>query len=516
MKQPKPITLIILDGWGYAKQTEGNAIQMAHTPTWDSLLATCPHTLIAASGLAVGLPDGQMGNSEVGHLHMGAGRLIEQELTHLNHAVENGDFFKNPALTQAVDKAKKQDKAVHILGLLSPGGVHSALAHIEAMAELAAKRGLDQFYIHALLDGRDTPPKSALASIESMEKKLKALGHGKIASLIGRYYAMDRDTRWPRTQVAYDMLTQGKAEYHTDTAEKGLKMAYANGETDEFVKGVCIHAADKTPVTIKDGDVVIFMNFRADRARQLTHALTEPNFTEFNRAVVPQLGEYVTLTQYAKNIKAQVAYPPTQPKNTFGEVLAKKHLHQLRIAETEKYAHVTYFFNGGREEPFPGEQRKLIPSPRVATYDLQPEMSAPKVADALIAAITDETFDAIVCNFANPDMVGHTGNIEATIKALETIDQCLSKIIKALKSVGGELLITADHGNAEKMFDPITKQPHTAHTSDPTPFIYMGREAKISTQSGALTDIAPTLLYLMNLEKPKEMTGQSLVKLEGK
>lgn len=508
----KPITLIVLDGWGYRKDGPANAIAAAKLPCWHKLWDTCPHTLLSASGTDVGLPPGQMGNSEVGHLHMGAGRLVPQDLRRIDIAIESKEFFQNPVLTQAVATAVHKKSSVHILGLLSPGGVHSHENHIWAMTELTAKAGAN-FYLHPILDGRDTPPKSALASLEKLEQKLKILKQGKIASIIGRYYAMDRDKRWNRTEHAYDLLTQGKAEFHATSAVLGLEMAYKRGETDEFVQATTIHDKNEAPIVIKDNDVVIFMNFRADRARQLTRALTAENFSDFPRTVTPHLSAFVTLTEYASDIQASVAYTPFILKNVFGEYIANLHYHQLRIAETEKYAHVTYFFNGGNEKQLANEDRILIPSPKVATYDLQPEMSAIAVTDKLVAAIHSKKYDVIICNYANPDMVGHTGDLAATITAVEMIDQCLERVVIALKKVGGEAVITADHGNAEMMFDPATGQPHTAHTTLPVPFIYIGRPATITTEHGVLSAIAPTLLTLMGLPIPVEMTSKSLLKL---
>lgn len=510
--QPKPITLIVLDGWGYREEDNSNAILDAKTPFWDQLWQQCPHTLLSASGTDVGLPPGQMGNSEVGHLHMGAGRLVPQDLRRIDIAIENKEFFQNPILKDAVDSAVKNNHAVHILGLLSPGGVHSHENHIHAMAELAVQRGSKQLYIHAILDGRDTPPKSAMASLEALENKLRQLHQGKIASLVGRYYAMDRDQRWERVQKAYDLLTLGKADFRATSASAALELAYDRGETDEFVHPTIIQATGQPPITIHDGDVVIFMNFRADRARQLTRAFTAPNFTGFVRQAQPKLATFVTLTEYAADINAKVAYPSMVLTNVFGEYIAKLNYQQLRIAETEKYAHVTYFFNGGREATFPKEDRILVPSPKVATYDLEPEMSAPEVTDQLVAAINSKKYDAIICNYANPDMVGHTGDLAATIKAVEMTDHCLKRVITALREVGGEAIITADHGNAEVMYDPTTGQAHTAHTTLPVPFVYIGRPAEITTKMGVLYDIAPTLCTLMGLPIPSEMTGKSLLK----
>lgn len=513
-QQYQPLTLLILDGWGYREQTEHNAIAAAHTPNWHYLWQHYPHTLLTTSGKSVGLPDGQMGNSEVGHLNLGAGRLVPQDFTRITAAIEDGSFFTNPTLTKAIQLAIQQKKALHILGLLSPGGIHSHEDHLIAMLQMAAQLGAPSIYLHAILDGRDTPPQSARSSVEKAMAECQRLGSAQIASLIGRYYAMDRDKRWERTQSAYDLLTLGKANVYTPDPLAGLAIAYQNGDSDEFVKPIAIHAPHASPITIQDGDVVIAMNFRADRARQLSYALTSSEFTDFPRLRWPQLGAYVSLTEYAPDITDHVAYPTLTLNNHLGEWLAKHELPQLRIAETEKYAHVTFFFNGGQETPFPGEERILVPSPQVATYDLQPEMSALTVTDKLIKAILSQRYALIVCNFANPDMVGHTGNFAATVKAIETIDQCIGQIVTASQQVGGEVVITADHGNAEKMFDWETNQPHTAHTLEPVPFLYIGNRAQIDENvvDKKLSDVAPSLLYLLHLEKPKEMTGQSFLK----
>ncbi|MSP53310.1 MAG: 2,3-bisphosphoglycerate-independent phosphoglycerate mutase [Gammaproteobacteria bacterium] len=506
----RPYVLIILDGWGYSDDPQGNAIMAAHKPNWDRLWAHYPHTLVSGSGLDVGLPCGQMGNSEVGHLNMGAGRLVPQDLVRINKAIEEGTFFTNPVLNDAVQRAVSSEHAVHILGLLSPGGVHSQQAHLEAMIRLAAKQGAKKIYLHAFLDGRDVAPKSALASIEKLEQLFTELGVGQIASLCGRYYAMDRDQRWDRVQLAYNLLTQGIAERHCNTAAEGLAAAYAAGETDEFVKPTVILPV----ITINDGDSVIFMNFRSDRARQLTHAFLDEKFSAFVRTKVPKLAEFVTLTEYAADIKAPIAFAPQSLHNVFGEYISSLGLTQLRIAETEKYAHVTFFFNGGREQPFSGEERILVPSQKVATYDLLPEMSAPLLTEKLVAAIESKKYDVIICNYANADMVGHSGNLPAAIEAIECIDSCLGKVVAALQGVGGECLITADHGNAERMFDPATHQPHTAHTSNPVPLLYVGRPAQFKTQHATLTDVIPTLLDIMGLEQPSEMTGHDLIEIK--
>ncbi len=508
-----PFVLIVLDGWGYREDTQYNAIAAAHAPFWHKLWNHYPHTLLDASGLAVGLPKGQMGNSEVGHLHIGAGRLVSQDLTRIDLAIDSGDFYRNPVFTQTVDQLIKTQHSLHIFGLLSPGGVHSHQRHIQALVKLAAERGLRKIYLHAFLDGRDTPPKSAEASLEALEKTFQAEGCGQIASITGRYYAMDRDTRWERTARAYDLLAAGDTTFHAASALAGLHQAYARGENDEFVQPTAIYPQDH-PLIVQDGDAVVFMNFRADRARQLTRAFTDPNFEGFPRKRVPKLSHFVTLTQYAADIPAEVAYTPISLKNNLGEYISHLGLTQLRIAETEKYAHVTFFFNGGEEKLYPGEVRDLIPSPKVATYDLHPEMSAYPLATRLVKEIQQGKFALIVCNFANPDMVGHTGDFQATVKAIEVIDHCLKQVITALQEGGGEALITADHGNAEFMYDPNTQQPHTAHTTNLVPIIYVGRKAKPTTAEGSLQDVAPTLLQLMGLPQPAEMTGKNLFNLE--
>ncbi len=512
MSRPKPIVLIILDGWGYREESQFNAISAANTPNWDNLWYRYPHTLIIGSGSTVGLPCGQMGNSEVGHLHMGAGRLVPQDLMRIDLAIENGDFFKNEILLKALSKIK-DDSKLHILGLLSPGGVHSHENHLKAMVKLAAKANIKNIFVHAILDGRDTPPRSALPSIASLEKTFKEYNVGKIASLIGRFYAMDRDKRWERTEKAYNLYTLGQANFHAQTAAIGLELAYERNENDEFVQATSIHLDQACPITIDNKDVIVFMNFRADRARQLTRCFLESNFNHFQRVKTPKLQSFVTLTKYSNDILTEVAYPPMNIINSFGEYIASLGLSQLRIAETEKYAHVTYFFNGGTEKLFKGEDRILVPSPKVATYDMQPEMSAEELTRHLIKDIKLQKHDVIICNFANPDMVGHSGNMAATIKAVEVIDTCLGDIICALKEVGGEAIITADHGNAELMFDQNTGQPHTAHTNNLVPFLYFGRAAEITPQRASLIDIAPTLLYLLGIPIPQEMTGHILVKI---
>lgn len=508
----KPVLLVVLDGWGYSEDPNSNAIAHAKKPVWDRLWSTYPHTLINGSGSSVGLPADQMGNSEVGHLNLGAGRVVYQEYTRVSRAIKTGSFFNNQTLVDAVELVKAKDKALHILGLLSPGGVHSHEEHIHAMVELAVKRGAKKVYVHAFLDGRDTAPKSAADSLKKMDAKCEELGGGRIASIIGRYFAMDRDHRWPRIQKAYDLITEGKGEFTAPDALTGLAMAYTRGETDEFVHATAIVPTGEKPVTLDDGDVIVFMNYRSDRARQITRPFIEPDFISFVREKTPKLGRFVSLTEYKSDFDIPVAYPPERLKNVFGEYISGLGLHQLRIAETEKYAHVTFFFNGGREEPFEFEDRILISSPNVPTYDQKPEMSAFEVTDKLVAAIESGKYDAIICNYANPDMVGHTGNFDATVKAIEAIDVCLGKVVAAIEKVGGSMLITADHGNAEMMQNSQTHQPHTAHTTNLVPFIYIGQQNySLMPQGGVLSDVAPTILTLMQLPQPGEMSGHSLL-----
>ncbi len=504
------MVLVILDGWGHREEPKDNAIYHANTPTWDKLMAEQPRSLISGSGLDVGLPKGQMGNSEVGHMSLGAGRIIYQNISKIDKAIADGEFFRNEVYVSAVQRAVSQGKAVHIFGLLSPGGVHSHENHILAAAELAVSQGATQVYVHAFLDGRDTPPRSAEASLKRVDDKFAELGHGRIASIVGRYYAMDRDNRWDRVQAAYDMLTLGKADYQTDSAIAGLQAAYSRDEDDEFVKPTLIVPRGETPVHIKDGDAILFMNFRADRAREITRAFTEDSFTGFTRVATPKLADFVATTEYAADLKTSVAFPNDELHNSFGELLAKQGKTQLRMAETEKYAHVTFFFSGGREELYDGEERILVPSPDVATYDLKPEMSAPEVTDKLVEAIHSGKYDAIIVNYANGDMVGHTGVFEAAVKAAEAIDESLRRVTEAVLEAGADCLITADHGNCEQMLDYNANQPHTQHTTELVPFIYVGPR-QLSLKPGRLPDVAPTMLALMGLEQPAEMTGQSLV-----
>jgi len=502
--------LIVLDGWGYNPSPIDNAIAAAETPVWDDLWAHAPHTLISSSGRDVGLPGGQMGNSEVGHMSLGAGRIVYQDLTRIGHAIETGEFAANPVLGAALARAA-QGGALHVMGLLSPGGVHSHEDHILALVDLAAERGVKQLYLHAFLDGRDTPPRSARESLIRAESRLHELGIGHVASIVGRYFAMDRDQRWDRVERAYNLLQRGEAPFHAETAVAALDAAYARNENDEFVQPTAIHPHDSLPVRMNDGDVVVFMNFRADRARQMTRAFVNEHFDGFARRSRASLADFVMLTRYADDIETSCAFETETPANTFGEHLSRLGLTQLRIAETEKYAHVTFFFSGGREAPFPGEERILVPSPKVATYDQQPEMSAIEVTDKLVEAIESRRFDAIICNYANGDMVGHTGIFEAAVKAVETLDRCLGRVVAAVRSTGGQCLITADHGNVEQMTDPATGQAHTAHTCEPVPFVYVGDADIRFRGNGILADVAPTLLTLMGLPVPKEMTGRTLI-----
>ena len=509
--------LIILDGWGYREENDANAIQTANTPVLDKLKVDYPNMLIQTSGMAVGLPEGQMGNSEVGHVNLGAGRVVYQDFTRITKAIAEGEFSQNTALCQGVDKAVAQDKAVHIFGLLSPGGVHSHEDHIFAMMELAKKRGAKKVYLHAFLDGRDTPPRSAKASLEKAQQKFQQLfsnsdAKGQVASIIGRYYAMDRDQRWDRVELAYDLMVSGISEYQYSDAASALESAYQRGENDEFVSASAILDEQSNAIEISDGDALIFMNFRADRARQFSRCFTENNFSGFARKKVPAISDFVMLTQYAADIEASCAFAPEPLNNVMGEWLAKHNKTQLRISETEKYAHVTFFFSGGQENEFDGEQRILVPSPDVTTYDLQPEMNSTLLTDKLVAAIKSGEHDFIVCNYPNGDMVGHTGDFDAAVKACEAVDACMGRVVTALKEAGGECLITADHGNAEQMLDENSGQAHTAHTCEPVPLIYVGRKATPAS-TGTLSDISPTLLHLMGMEQPEEMTGSVLMQL---
>lgn len=502
-----PVVLIILDGWGHREETRDNAIANATTPTWDRLWAEAPHTLISGSGLDVGLPEGQFGNSEVGHMSLGSGRVIFQSISRIDEAIRDSRFHSNEAYNQAIDSAVATGGAVHVMGLLSPGGVHSHERQIFEALRLAAQRGATQIYLHAFLDGRDTPPRSAEASLIAADQCFAELGVGRTATVTGRYFAMDRDQRWDRVEPAYRLLTEGVAQHTATDAVTALHNAYARDENDEFVAPTRV--GDAAP--IRDGDAVLFMNFRADRARQLTRAFTDDDFDGFERNQRPAVS-FVTTTEYAADINAPCAFPPESLDNVLGAWVAERGMTQLRIAETEKYAHVTFFFSGGREAEFDGETRILVPSPDVATYDLKPEMSAPEVTDKLVEAIRSRDYDLIVCNYANGDMVGHTGSYTAAMAAVETLDACLARVEAALREVDGQALITADHGNCEQMQDYESGQLHTQHTTQLVPLVYLGsRDLRLNEQGGILADVAPTLLDLMNVEQPAQMSGQSLV-----
>jgi len=506
-----PYVLIILDGWGHGKQEPDNAISSGHTPNWDNLWSHSPHCLISGSGKDVGLPEGQMGNSEVGHMTLGAGRIIKQDFSRITDSIRDNSFYNNPVLSKSLDNTIAAGTSLHIFGLLSPGGVHSHENHMLAMVRFALKKGVGNVYVHAFLDGRDTPPQSAMSSLRHMESAFTDSDRGGIASISGRFYAMDRDNRWDRTQQAYDLLTGHAVRYISDSSIQALEEAYARGETDEFVQPTSVKI-NSAPVFINDQDSIIFMNFRADRARQLTKAFIENDFVGFKRNRQPGIGSFVSLTRYSADFDCPAAYEPLDLSNSLGEYLETMNKTQLRIAETEKYAHVTFFFSCGNEDAFQGEERILIPSPKVRTYDLMPEMSAPEVTDNLVNAILSRKFDLIVCNYANGDMVGHTGNLQAAIKAVECLDTCLGRVMEAVKSVSGHCLITADHGNVEKMKDMESNQPHTAHTSELVPLVYWGdRKITFQKKGGTLADVSPTILELMNICKPHEMTGKSLI-----
>ena len=508
----KPVVLMVLDGYGLNEKTEGNAIAMANTPVMDKLMAEYPFVKGNASGLAVGLPDGQMGNSEVGHMNIGAGRIIYQDLTRITKDIEDGTFFENKVLLQAIENCKKNNSDLHLWGLLSDGGVHSHNSHLYGLLEMAKKNGLENVYVHAFLDGRDTPPASGKDYVQQLEDKMKEIGVGKIASLSGRYYAMDRDNNWDRVKLAYDSLVTGEGVKATD-AVKAVEDSYANDKTDEFVLPTVITDENGQPLSlVKDGDSVIFFNFRPDRAREITRAFCDDNFEGFDRGERVKT-TFVCFTEYDVTIENKlVAFHKTEITNTFGEFLAVNDMTQARIAETEKYAHVTFFFNGGVEEPNKGEDRILVKSPKVATYDLQPEMSAFEVCDKLVDAIKSDKYDVIIINFANPDMVGHTGVENAAIKAIEAVDTCVGRAVEAIKEVDGQMFICADHGNAEQLVDYETGEPFTAHTTNPVPFILVNADPVYKLrEGGCLADIAPTLIELMGMEQPKEMTGTSLL-----
>ncbi|MBS1815634.1 MAG: 2,3-bisphosphoglycerate-independent phosphoglycerate mutase [Acidobacteria bacterium] len=527
MGKNKPLILTVLDGWGIRKETEGNAIALAKKPNYDRLLAEFPNTTIRASDHYVGLPDGQMGNSEVGHLNLGAGRIVRMDIVRIDEMVRTGEFFKDPLLVGAIKRANERGRSVHFMGLLSDGGVHSHQRHLYALLKLTKEQGATNVFVHAFMDGRDTMPSSGAGYVEELQQKFREIGVGKLASCSGRYFAMDRDLKWDREKKCFDAMVTGQAEGGTyPDAVARIRECYSNGMSDEFIEPFTVDASG----LIKDEDLVICFNFRADRVRQITrvlarniegeltakNALDLPKAEELDleipRNTVPKSIEYITMTQYDRNFRTAMVLPPESMDNLLANVMAQANLRNLRVAETEKYAHVTYFFNGGVEKPFPGEEREMVQSPKVATYDLKPEMSAFGVADVVCKALNDTAFDIIVMNFANADMVGHSGKIDATVKGVEAVDACLGQIYQELRRVGGAWLITADHGNAEMLIDPKTGGPHTAHTTNPVPFILVTEEGKKVgvRDGGSLRDIAPTILGLLNIEQPKEMTGGDL------
>ena len=508
-RKHRPLLLMILDGWGVRDEQEANAIALAPTPCWDALWRDNPHGLIETSGAAVGLPEGQMGNSEVGHMNIGAGRIVFQDYSRIENAIHDGSFRTNPQIRAAVKGAADASARVHVMGLLSPGGVHSHEDHIMETVRLVAQLGAPDTVVHGFLDGRDTPPRSAEPSIQRMQELLDTLPSASFGTISGRYYAMDRDQRWDRVERAYRAIVETQSDCHAPTALKALQEAYARGENDEFVQPTVIG----DPPGVQDGDAVIFVNFRADRARELTMAFVNDPFDGFAREK-PRLCAFVSMTEYMAGLPVSVAFPPESLPRLLGQELADHGLRQLRIAETEKYAHVTFFFNGGQEQPFPLEERILVPSPRVATYDLQPQMSLPELTGRLVEAIRGGSFDVIICNVANPDMVGHTGSLEAALAAVIAVDRCLADVTKAVDAAGGEMLITADHGNIEQMTDPGSGQAHTAHTTNKVPLVFHGRPACMAPE-GSLRDIAPTMLALLGLPQPAEMTGRSLLELTG-
>ena len=515
-KRPRPIILTVLDGWGFRPETQGNAIALARKPNYDRLLTDFPNTLIHTSGPFVGLPEGQMGNSEVGHLNIGAGRIVQMDITRVDHLIASGEFFRQPLLLEAM--ARGRQRQLHLLGLLSDGGVHSHIDHLFALLEMARENKVERVFVHCFMDGRDTPPHSGVDFMRQLEQKMREYGVGQIASVSGRYYAMDRDNRWERVEKAYRAIVHGEAELKTADPVAAMKQSYEKGVTDEFVlpfvgtKDAVPGAAAAPRGLIRDDDAVIFFNFRADRARQMTKALVEPGFDKISDPARPKNLAYVAMTQYEKTWPwLRYVIGPEKLEHILANVFAEMDFKNLRVAETEKYAHVTYFFNGGVEKPFPGEERVLVPSPKVPTYDLKPEMSAQGIADAVIHAVEKGAFDAVIMNFANADMVGHSGQLEATIKAVETVDACLGQIFQALRPRGGAWIITADHGNAETMIDPVTGGPHTYHTTNPVPFILVSDDGKLQLKpNGSLRDIAPTLLGVVGASEPREMTGHDL------
>jgi 2,3-bisphosphoglycerate-independent phosphoglycerate mutase len=506
--RPKPLLLTILDGWGFSPAVEGNAIAAARKPTYDKLLREYPNTLIHTSGKFVGLPDGQMGNSEVGHLNIGAGRVLLMDVMRIDLMIQSGDFFRNPVLMTAMQAARK--RRLHLLGLASQGGVHSQLTHLYALLEMAKREGVADVCVHCFTDGRDTPSNSALEYLQELQQKMREIGVGRIASIAGRYYAMDRDKRWERIEQAFAAMVQGAGHKATDPLE-AIKRSYELGVTDEFIEPITIVDQRNEPVgKIRDEDAVVFYNYRADRAREMTMALTDPTLERPARSLAPRNLHYTTMTQYDKTFSHPFVLPREHPNNILADVFARLNWKNLRVAETEKYAHVTYFFNGGNEKPYPGEEREMVPSPKVATYDLKPEMSAPGITDVVVKAINTRDFDVIVMNFANADMVGHSGKMAPTVSAVEAVDGCLAPIYNALRQKGGAWIITADHGNAEMMIDPVTKHPHTYHTTNPVPFVLINDQGWKLRPNGALQDIAPTLLGVLGEHQPAEMTGRDL------
>ncbi len=514
MPKLKPVLLLVLDGWGLRAQREANAIAIAGTPNMDALARDYPHTALETSGLSVGLPEGQMGNSEVGHTNLGAGRIVYQDLVRINRAIGDGSFFKNDALLLAARRAKESGGALHLLGLVSDGGVHSHVDHLHACLELARREGVARVFVHAFMDGRDTPPKAGIEYMRQVENRLKETGYGKVATVCGRYYAMDRDKRWDRVALAYAALVKGEG-YKASSGVAAMERAYGAGETDEFVKPTVVVDGDGKAIgPIRDGDAILFFNFRSDRAREITRALADPGFKEFDRGTPPELSAYVCMTRYDETFTYPIAFEPQDLSEIFPEIVARSGQRQLRTAETEKYAHVTFFFNGGRETVFQNEDRILVPSPRdVPTYDKKPEMSAREVADKLVQSLLSGKYGFVLANFANPDMVGHTGILEAAVKAVRVVDECIGKLWQACQKAGIAMLVTADHGNCEMMVDPVTGEPHTAHTLNPVPFILADpdfRGAKLR-EKGILADVAPTALQVMGLPQPKEMKGLGLV-----
>ncbi len=514
MPKPKPLLMVVLDGWGIRLEREANAIAIAGTPNMDALAKEYPTTALRTSGLAVGLPEGQMGNSEVGHTNLGAGRIVYQDLVRINRAVEDGSFFQIPALLEAARKVKAAGGALHLMGLVSDGGVHSHEEHLHACLELARREGVPRAFVHAFLDGRDTPPKSGLGYVQSLERRMRDKGYGRVATVMGRFWAMDRDKRWDRVQAAFDAMVRAEG-FRAPSGVAAVEEAYARGETDEFVRPTVVVNGGGEPVArVKDGDGVLFFNFRADRAREITRAFTQPGFQDFDAGARPSLSAYACMAEYDKTFGLPVAFPPDQPTEIFPEVVARVGLKQLRCAETEKYAHVTFFFNGGRETVFPGEDRILVPSPRdVRTYDEKPEMSAREVTDKVVEAVRSRQYGFILVNYANPDMVGHTGILEAAVRAVKVVDECIGRLWQAAREAGMAMLVTADHGNCEMMVDPQTGEPHTAHTLGPVPCILADpdlRGARLRSD-GVLADVAPTALQVMGLPQPKEMKGLGLL-----